>query len=413
MVRHFERMGISGEAAEQQAQRMREMLQSPAMQAVFSDPQAMRAMLEADPMMRNMLRESPELQSLLSNPEELSRMARIMANPTLSREMLRGLDLQLQQAEAMGFGPELSSASSQVNRMIERAADQAAEEADRQRQQQSAAANPFLSLFGGNGGSIGGTGGTGVGTGGSESGTAEAPPLPWGSGASGGAVGTAAPFSDLFGGAGAGIGAGGLGLGGLPTDPASQRQMRNAVTQMMQNPAMRSMFQSQARTMVPAMLNANPQARAQFAAMGMADIETNPATMDRFVEMMTNPEMLGMMNRLEEAMQSSGGMGTGMGDMGGGGDPFAMFGGGGANPAGLEAMLGMFGGGGGMGTGMGGGGAPAMPAPAVADPETAYAQQLQQLNDMGFWDREANIRVLIATQGNVNAAVERLLSSPP
>jgi ubiquilin len=32
------------------------------------------------------------------------------------------------------------------------------------------------------------------------------------------------------------------------------------------------------------------------------------------------------------------------------------------------------------------------------------------LQDMGFFDRDANIRALQATGGNVNAAVERLLS---
>ena len=30
---------------------------------------------------------------------------------------------------------------------------------------------------------------------------------------------------------------------------------------------------------------------------------------------------------------------------------------------------------------------------------------------MGFWDRDANVRALQATAGNVNAAVDRLLSS--
>lgn len=35
---------------------------------------------------------------------------------------------------------------------------------------------------------------------------------------------------------------------------------------------------------------------------------------------------------------------------------------------------------------------------------------LVPLQDMGFFDREANIRALQATGGNVNAAVDRLLS---
>merc|ERR1712070_794213 len=42
--------------------------------------------------------------------------------------------------------------------------------------------------------------------------------------------------------------------------------------------------------------------------------------------------------------------------------------------------------------------------------ETRFASQLTQLQDMGFGDRAANIRALTLTGGNVNAAVERLLS---
>mmetsp|Transcript_7788 Transcript_7788/g.15292 ORF Transcript_7788/g.15292 Transcript_7788/m.15292 type:complete len:97 (+) Transcript_7788:643-933(+) len=39
-----------------------------------------------------------------------------------------------------------------------------------------------------------------------------------------------------------------------------------------------------------------------------------------------------------------------------------------------------------------------------------YASQLSTLADMGFFDADANLRALMATGGNVQAAVERLLS---
>ncbi|XP_053289040.1 ubiquilin-4 [Pleuronectes platessa] len=42
-------------------------------------------------------------------------------------------------------------------------------------------------------------------------------------------------------------------------------------------------------------------------------------------------------------------------------------------------------------------------------PEARFQQQLDQLNAMGFINREANLQALIATGGDVNAAVERLL----
>ena len=41
--------------------------------------------------------------------------------------------------------------------------------------------------------------------------------------------------------------------------------------------------------------------------------------------------------------------------------------------------------------------------------EERYRSQLEQLANMGFMNREANIQALIATFGDVNAAVERLL----
>ena len=49
--------------------------------------------------------------------------------------------------------------------------------------------------------------------------------------------------------------------------------------------------------------------------------------------------------------------------------------------------------------------------PALAPPEQRFASQLEQLESMGFTDRASNIRALVATNGNVNAAVERLLGS--
>ena len=344
----------------------------------------------------------------------------------LARELYRSLDLQISNAEAQGYSAQLASASSQANRIIERVADEAAEEADRRRREQ--ASNPFASLFGdGGGGAIGAAAQNPSGA-----------PLPWAApppgtapaaGAAGAGLGGFDPsmFANLFGG-GAGGGAGGFGgmpgamPGGMPT-----REMRQAVQTMLANPAMRQMWQNQLRAFAPTMMSSNPQARQHFAAMGFGDIDTNPQSLDRFVEFISNPEILGMMNQMEEAVEQMGGE-SALGQMfasGGGGGGLGLPGAGagglpGFPPPGapggpsvdqLAASLGgLLGPGAGAGAGLGGFGGL---EPPPADPATAYASQLQQLNDMGFWDREANIRVLVATRGNVNAAVERLLSSPP
>lgn len=70
-----------------------------------------------------------------------------------------------------------------------------------------------------------------------------------------------------------------------------------------------------------------------------------------------------------------------------------------APPAG-NPFASMFGAPGGLGGG----------TPPVAPPTAAtYAPQLQQMKDMGFYDEAANLQALTATQGNVSAAVERLL----
>ncbi|KAL4779713.1 hypothetical protein BJX76DRAFT_340042 [Aspergillus varians] len=87
---------------------------------------------------------------------------------------------------------------------------------------------------------------------------------------------------------------------------------------------------------------------------------------------------------LEQLMQSMGGQ---AGEGGGAANPFAS----------------MFGGGPGFGS----------PAPQDnRPPEERYADQLRQLNDMGFFEFERNIEALRRAGGSVQGAVEYLLSHP-
>jgi ubiquilin len=54
-------------------------------------------------------------------------------------------------------------------------------------------------------------------------------------------------------------------------------------------------------------------------------------------------------------------------------------------------------------------GLPATTAAAPLDPpEVRFQVQLAQLSEMGFYDADANIRALLATGGNVQAAIDRL-----
>lgn len=75
----------------------------------------------------------------------------------------------------------------------------------------------------------------------------------------------------------------------------------------------------------------------------------------------------------------------------------------GANP--LASLLG--------GGGLGGFGGFGTPQPAdTRPPEERYADQLRQLNDMGFFEFERNIEALRRAGGSVQGAVEYLLSHP-
>ena len=97
-----------------------------------------------------------------------------------------------------------------------------------------------------------------------------------------------------------------------------------------------------------------------------------------FLRALADPQTLQAMTHMQRVMGNRGGM------MGGGAIG-SQFGGGGGSPFG--AMV-----------------------PPPENPEIAYAPQISQLNDMGFFDPAENVRALVATNGNVSAAIERLLN---
>ncbi|KAF2839406.1 hypothetical protein M501DRAFT_934227 [Patellaria atrata CBS 101060] len=114
-----------------------------------------------------------------------------------------------------------------------------------------------------------------------------------------------------------------------------------------------------------------------FAGLFGAQQNTNDPIAQMTRQMMQNPEMM------RQAMQMLGG-GTGAGEQGG------------ANP--LTGLFNPF-----------GGETPAAPADN-RPPEERYADQLRQLNEMGFYEFERNVQALRRSGGSVQGAVEYLLS---
>lgn len=87
---------------------------------------------------------------------------------------------------------------------------------------------------------------------------------------------------------------------------------------------------------------------------------------------------------------------------GGGASPFGM-----VDPALVQSLLGGLGG---TATGTASMAIPPFAAPAdTRPPEERFQVQLQQLQDMGFTNAAQNVRALLATAGNVHAAIEYIL----
>ncbi|KAL2211696.1 hypothetical protein CC79DRAFT_216700 [Sarocladium strictum] len=87
--------------------------------------------------------------------------------------------------------------------------------------------------------------------------------------------------------------------------------------------------------------------------------------------------------------------GAGAGGAGAGANPFGM------TPEMMQSMMQMMG---------GGGGAPTGP-PDTRPPEERFAEQLRQLNDMGFFDFDRNVAALRRSGGSVQGAIEHLLNA--
>jgi ubiquilin len=145
------------------------------------------------------------------------------------------------------------------------------------------------------------------------------------------------------------------------------------------------------------MLAANPQLMEQMMAQNPMFQQMTP----EMRQMMLSPEVLRMMadpNVIQQMTQLMASQGGSMGQMGSMGQFGQM-------PAGMPGFNpAMFGGLGGLNANS------TSPTQQNQDPpEVRFQVQLQQLNDMGFYDASTNINALLATGGNVNAAVERLL----
>ncbi|KAF1334415.1 Ubiquitin family protein, partial [Globisporangium splendens] len=362
---------------------MRQMMESPMMQGILNNPEIMRTMMQSNPQIQQLMEQNPQLSHVLNDPELLRQSMEAMRNPAAMREMMRSQDTAMRNIESHPEG--FNALRRMYHDVQEPLLDAAASGANAPR-------GPAFTMPGVAGGNANATTTQPASTTNSTASATTTPANPWATPSTSQNTSAAAnPWAGLGGLGGMNAGA----MGGAPNPEMMTQILQNplfqpVLEQIANNP---ELFLSQMEQMNPQMsqmLNANPQVRQMMQNPDFLRAMMNPQNMQAMMQMQS------AMNQLRQSGLVPGLEGMNLGGAAAGGNapgantdatanPFAAFGGFGGFP-------------------LGGGAAPA------GNPEELYASQLTQLVDMGFSNREQNIRALQATQGNVHAAVDRLLS---
>ncbi|GMJ03602.1 hypothetical protein like AT2G17200 [Hibiscus trionum] len=379
---------------------MREIMNTPAIQSLMNNPELMRSLIMSNPQMREIIDRNPELGHILNDPSILQQTLEAARNPELMREMMRNTDRAMSNIEASPEGFNM------LRRMYENVQEPFLNATTMGGNTgNNPGSNPFAALLGNQGGSQARNSTDNTSSTNSETAQGQtAPntnplPNPWSNTVGGGGTQTNAtarpnPAADAR-----TPGVGGLGGLGLPDLPPMLNGMPDSsqLTQLLQNPAISQMMQSVMSNpqYMNQIMNLNPQLRSMFDLNPqLREMMQNPEV----VRQMFSPETMQQMLALQQSLMSLNRQQPTQDSTQTGGTTAP-----GAAPN-LDLLMNMFG-----GLGTGGLGVPNQPD---VPPEELYATQLSQLQEMGFYDTQENIRALRATAGNVHAAVERLLGNP-
>ncbi|KAL3289780.1 hypothetical protein HHI36_023175 [Cryptolaemus montrouzieri] len=373
---------------------LRQVLDNPLVQTLMNDPENMRSLITSNPQMQELMERNPEISHMMNNPELLRQTMELARNPSMLQELMRSHDRAISNLESIPGG---YSALQRMYRDIqEPMLNATAEQFSR---------NPFSGLVDGNA--------TGANP---QQGSENREPLPnpWG----GRSPGTPSPTTPRP---------------GVLNTP----QMSSLLQQMSENPQLvQGMLNAPYTRSIIEAMSADPNMANSFLAENPL-ISRNPALqeqmrqfMPQFLQQLQNPEIQNMMTNpqaLNAIMQIQQGMetlrqtapslintfgipqatnttasttnstgttttaatspttNTTTAPSAQPNDTFSEF---------MARMM----------AGMTAGHDTNLP------PEQRYQQQLEQLTAMGFLNREANLQALIATFGDINAAVERLLA---
>ncbi|KAM6188278.1 ubiquilin-1-like isoform 2-T2 [Sarcoramphus papa] len=405
---------------------MVQIMENPFVQSMLSNPDLMRQLIMANPQMQQLIQRNPEISHMLNNPDIMRQTLELARNPAMMQEMMRNQDRALSNLESIPGGYNaLRRMYTDIQEPMLNAA------------QEQFGSNPFASLV-----SNASSGGDSQ-----PSRTENRDPLPnpWApqsssqSSTSTSTSGESSGSSNVGNSTSASTGQSstipnlGPGLGvGMFNTPGMQSLLQQITEnpQLMQNmlsaPYMRSMMQSLSQNpdlAVQMMLNnplfaGNPQLQEQMRQQLPTFLQQmqNPDTLSA----MSNPRAMQALLQIQQGLQTLvteapgliPGFNPGSGGLGSTGAPTGSTvpssvpsentspTSGAAEPGHqqfVQQMLQVL------------AGANAQ----LQNPEVRFQQQLEQLSAMGFLNHEANLQALIATGGDISAAIERLLGAQP
>ncbi|XP_043683712.1 ubiquilin-1 [Vespula pensylvanica] len=377
---------------------MRQVLDNPLVQSFMNDPENMRNLVTTNPQMQELMQSNPEISHMLNNPELLRQTMELARNPSMLQELMRSHDRALSNLESIPGG------YSALRRMYR----------DIQEPMLAAAANernPFAALVENSNNQDGQTN--------PQQGQENRDPLPnpW----------NQSQNENSTQGQQQGQGRGLLDSPGMQSLAAQMMENPQLLRNMLNAPYTRSVLEAMAAD--PAMasrviaanpfLRSNPQMQEQMRAMMPAFIQQmqNP----QIQNVVTNPDALAAIMQIQQGMEQlrtvapelvenlgltvpnapattgntatttpnpTTGQTTDTNQQ----DAFSQF---------MARMVSAMA----LNQGVEVDGQPVPP------PEERYRAQLEQLTAMGFVNRDANLQALIATFGDINAAVERLLAN--
>merc|ERR1719476_726536 len=83
---------------------MRQMMESPMVQQMMSDPETIRMMMRMNPQLNQLMESRPEIARMLEDPELLRQGMQMATNPSLMRGMQRNADTAMGRLDAMPGG---------------------------------------------------------------------------------------------------------------------------------------------------------------------------------------------------------------------------------------------------------------------------------------------------------------------